>query len=235
MKKPKRPTEITGVYRWPQKSHHPCNAACKDRGAAGHGEDIRGLKHIGGVPVKTYRRAPNGPSTDELRKILHSVLEEYKPKSLRTELQAYFEDKDVGYLIWTPPYCPDLQPIELLWAYVKTRVAKDWFKGRKLRALFDQLMNAFYGGKKHGLEEEWKPVDAEFCGKIIGHAQKKGNWRITHDPLLSGMLGVTEGAQKFTLAEGAPLEGGSVDGLDLPEEEFDLDEINVEYDPEEVE
>jgi hypothetical protein len=91
-----------------------------------------------GVP-----RAPTGPSLDEMRACLQRELEEKHPHLLQTRLQKRFAELR-WQLIFTPPYCPELQPIELVWAYGKGHVARVYDTDRQLEQAGEQFRAALY-------------------------------------------------------------------------------------------
>jgi len=75
------------------------------------------------VPAHLFeaKRSEGGPSKDDLLAAVHKFLAEH-PGHNRTVMEQLMSDK--GYsLIYTPPFCPQVQPIELLWAEVKRYVA----------------------------------------------------------------------------------------------------------------
>ena len=154
----------------------------------------------------TYQRCPKGPSADEMRKHLHGIVSLH-PKDytrllsamdiLRQGKEPSADGSDPGWasfdIIWTPPYCPQVQPIELLWAYVKNRIARDWYTGRNMKGLLEQLFVVFYGGDRRpfGLWENalvYKPVDGELCQKIVGHTHKECQILIDRDEFLGGTI-----------------------------------------------
>jgi hypothetical protein len=69
------------------------------------------------------RRGKQGSvaSIRELQDAALAWLVEHKPTVLMNDLEALFEEKFQGRvrLAWTPPYCPELAPIELIWAQAK--------------------------------------------------------------------------------------------------------------------
>jgi hypothetical protein len=51
-----------------------------------------------------------------------------------------------GYeVLWTPPYCPDLQPIELFWVAGKNHVARHFYTGRTMKETVELLRDGWYG------------------------------------------------------------------------------------------
>jgi hypothetical protein len=93
-------------------------------------------------------------------------------------------------VLWTPPYCPDLQPIELLfWAAAKNHAAWMHFEGRKMKDAVGHLRAGWYGNANlfDDLGRELTDLDcvggdanhpykqAADCGKLWGHMIKKAN------------------------------------------------------------
>jgi hypothetical protein len=71
-------------------------------------------------------------------------LKENKPELL--ECQVEKELKDHGHrVLWTPPYCPELQPIELFWAAGKNHAAWMHYSGRTMKELVSNLREGWYG------------------------------------------------------------------------------------------
>jgi transposase len=63
-------------------------------------------------------------------------------------------------VLWTPPYMPDLQPIELLWARIKNAVARLAVLKRRPDEARRQTEAAF------------SEVDEEDCEKLVRHVEK---------------------------------------------------------------
>lgn len=89
-------------------------------------------------------------------------------RMLRTKDLSILKPR-VYKLIFTPPYSPQLQPVELFWAHGKAYVAREFFPGRTLGKARDQLRKGFYGDP----ESRGKGWAAADCGALIGHAEKK--------------------------------------------------------------
>uniref|UniRef100_A0A7R9ZC58 Tc1-like transposase DDE domain-containing protein n=1 Tax=Pseudictyota dubia TaxID=2749911 RepID=A0A7R9ZC58_9STRA len=105
-------------------------------------------------------------------------------------------------ILWTLPYCPDLQPIELFWAAAKNYAAQKYYSGRKVRAMIADLRDGWYGNvyrKDDGTEEIQKGEDDEIgvlekrgavnCAALIRHAVKCANERMRYLPGVSGEVG----------------------------------------------
>ena len=62
-----------------------------------------------------------------------------------TELHIAMKEKD-WMLIFTPPYRPQFQPIELVWRHGKGYAASQWSAGRSLKETYEDLCAGWYGG-----------------------------------------------------------------------------------------
>lgn len=118
-----------------------------------------------GVP-----RAPNGPSVEAMRCSLQKHLEVTRPDVITSDLKKFF-DKRGWELIFTPPYCPKLQPIELFWQQGKQFVANTYWHGRKFVDIPHWLRIGWYGGDdRHGCPKD--PVDV---AKLVKRSLKEAN------------------------------------------------------------
>ena len=111
-----------------------------------------------GAVYPAHRFASNrgtGPSKDALLAAVRKVVEE-RPGCNRTVVEQLLDAEQYS-IIYTPPYSPDLQPIELLWAYVKNRVARKSRHGRSLTECRQQAEDAF------------ESVTPMLCAKLIAH------------------------------------------------------------------
>lgn len=144
----------------------------------------------------TARGSKKAPYNPELLTALKDFLSSH-PEYQQDKLQNLFDSK--GYrLIYTPPYTPTTQPIELLWGEVKRRVADRFKYGRKIKETREQLLDAFYGILKmqdgdHSQEtkEEKKlrlGVTPELVQSFIRHANDCCEEFVKDDELLTGNL-----------------------------------------------
>ena len=67
-----------------------------------------------------YARFPTGPSSDELAAGTTAWLKANKPGVLDSKVEKAFRERE-WLIVWTPPYCPKFQPIELVWGVGKQR------------------------------------------------------------------------------------------------------------------
>ena len=84
-------------------------------------------------------------------------------------------------MLFTPPYCPDLQPIELWWAAGKNYAR--WCHPGHTRDLKTVVRDLRYGW--YGDGDEMEP--ANFAG-MVATAIKKANERVAADEFLSGTV-----------------------------------------------
>ena len=109
---------------------------------------------------------------EELRPAALRWFQMNKKEMLESDLVRKFR-KEEWHVLFTPPYCPDLQPIELFWA-----AGKNWARylntehRRSIEKCIEDLRAGWYGG---GAKE---PAD---CAKLVLHSLKKANERISKD------------------------------------------------------
>jgi len=96
-----------------------------------------------------------GPSKDDLLAAVQKWLDEH-PDQNRTVVEQLMSDAGHS-LVFTPPFCPEVQPIELLWAQVKRYVAE--------RSTHNRSMTEARGQTEHGFEQ----VSKLFCNSIVKH------------------------------------------------------------------
>jgi hypothetical protein len=101
------------------------------------------------------KKSMGGPSKEDLIAATAKWLDE-NPDHNRTVIEQLFDD--VGHtLVYTPPFCPEVQPIELLWAKVKRYVADRSLLGRSITEARQQT------------EEGFEQITKMFCNSIIKH------------------------------------------------------------------
>jgi hypothetical protein len=96
-----------------------------------------------------------GPSKDDLIKAVEDWLDEH-PDQNRTVVEQLMSDAGHS-LIFTPPFCPEVQPIELLWAAIKREVASQSTLNRSMTETRQQTEDAF------------EKINHIFCNSIIKH------------------------------------------------------------------
>ena len=155
-------------------------------------------KHLYRYAGPTFLKS-NKVSVDEMRTYALELVARKDPEKLVTELEHFASEHDI-MLMFTPPYSPDLQPIEVVWAIAKGRAAGLWIPKQKLRDTFDNLCKGFYGGATGFVEENEfgekkeiiiSPISTKTCKGLIKRVIENANRRIKNDPEM-GLSGTIE-------------------------------------------
>jgi transposase len=104
------------------------------------------------IPAAEFDK-PKKILIDEFRVSLLAWVTKNQPQLLDTELQGIFAEEEFQ-LIFTPPYCPKFQPIELLWRDSKNFVAKEYCINRNPRQTAHDLMDFWFGCEKSHIREK---------------------------------------------------------------------------------
>lgn len=121
-----------------------------------------------------HRKSNIAPSVVELSAALKVELVKH-PERQRTEVQRLFDERR-WQLIYTPPYTPEVQPIEKVWAYIKHFIASLFTPHRTASILLSHTILAFYGDPP----SIHPGVTAELCSSLIDHANEWCNQFIHH-------------------------------------------------------
>lgn len=132
------------------------------------------------------------PTLNELQLGFAAYLRDNNPQALECLVERCL--KDEGYdVLWTPPYTPDLQPIETYWAIGKNRVAENYYNGRSMKTTVEQLREAWYGNETMANKALCRIVQPANCSGITQKAISIANKRfIPLCPDLRGELGSLE-------------------------------------------
>jgi hypothetical protein len=128
------------------------------------------------------RSSKYAPSVDEMRKFMKEYLKQH-PEKNRTRLQECFV-KHGFELIFTPPYTPQTQPIELVWAHVKNYVARNTTIDTNVEVLTELLRKGFYGDPA----ADHEGVGASYAQRVIDSCRKWMNKFIKDDDDLEGTV-----------------------------------------------
>ena len=71
-------------------------------------------------------------------------MKRHKPKVLSYNVEKAVKDAG-GKVLWTPPYCPDLHPIELYWSAGKGNVSHNYYFVRRVKSSVYDLRYGWYG------------------------------------------------------------------------------------------
>jgi transposase len=109
------------------------------------------------VPAHLFEAAVSagGPSKDDLLAAVQKWLDEH-PDQNRTVVEQLMSDAGHA-LVYTPPFCPEVQPIELLWAAVKRYVADRCTHNRSMTETREQT------------EEAFEQITKMLCNSIVRH------------------------------------------------------------------
>jgi hypothetical protein len=109
------------------------------------------------VPAHLFEAAvgAGGPSKDDLIAATKKWLDEHSDAN-KTVVEQLMTDAGHS-LIYTPPFCPEVQPIELLWANVKRYVADHATHNRSVTEARQQT------------EEGFERITKLFCNNIVKH------------------------------------------------------------------
>jgi hypothetical protein len=114
----------------------------------------------------------------------------HKPDRLDCKVEKLM--KDAGHeILWTPPYCPDLQPIELFWAAGKNHAGMLHYEKRSMKDTVKHLREGWYGsfGAVGEEDDKKRPVD---CNKLYLTSIKYANTKFI--PMCKDSLSGTIGA-----------------------------------------
>ena len=129
-----------------------------------------------------------------------------------------------GGIIWTPPYCPKFQPIELVWGVGKQRAGTLCKPGRNEAKARKHLRRGWYGGKgKRSPRFEacnvrgcWQTAEREMNEWLAKDVQY--NPGLAGPRGLEGKLGSVAGAERWTTSSVdclciGDMEGGVLDDM----------------------
>jgi transposase len=112
-------------------------------------------------PKRTWQlhgRNKQAPLLEDLQAAVKSHLQQH-PGINKTKLDKLLQP--LGHsIVWTPPFVPEVQPIELVWAYVKTLVAQQYTLRRTVDTTRSQTDDAF------------QSITPEMIQKRIHHCHK---------------------------------------------------------------
>jgi transposase len=154
------------------------------------GEDYCRIMLNGSVDVfdRASAKNPMIPTSDELKLAILNYLKVHNKEVLECKVEQCLNDR--GHeVVWTPPYTPDLQPIELFWAAGKNHVALNSKFGITIKEVIGLLREGWYGKS----DEENNKLDEEFrkravrCNRLFQHTIKMANDKFV--PICSGING----------------------------------------------
>ena len=149
---------------------------------------------------------PFCPSKQEMQIGLVNWMKEQKPELLECKVEAYLKSR--GHeVLWTPPYCAKLQPIELFWAAGKNYAAENCWNGRNMKETVQLLREGWYGN-----EHLWpEGCDSSWIGE--------GNM-LRRKMVSASCAGMVAKAEEYMDKFFIPIAGfkGDIDNLQVPED-----------------
>ena len=119
-------------------------------------DDVEGVVDVGAAYrvdfeeetfLKSARASnPFIPTKRELQLSMVEYMKDHLPHLLECKVEKIMKERG-HHILWTPPYCPQLQPIELFWACGKNFVADSHYGGRTMKETVKHLRYGWYGNK----------------------------------------------------------------------------------------
>jgi hypothetical protein len=128
---------------------------------------------------------PRVATVQELKQSYMSWLKLNKPHRLECKFEKLLKDNDFEVL-WTPPYCPELQPIELFWVAGKNHAALLYEHPRTMKLTVQQLREGWYGSFEAVEEGETRRKRPVNCNKLYDTSIKFANEKFI--PMCQGSI-----------------------------------------------
>ena len=134
--------------------------------------------------LKANSSQANGlPTKPELQAATLLWFQQNRPDMLQAKLVNDFQKPERKWIVlFTPPYCADLQPIELFWAAGKNYARQKHEQGASLEKVVANLREGWYG--LPGVDGK----NVVNCNGMIMTAIKKANERVAADEYISGTV-----------------------------------------------
>lgn len=137
---------------------------------------------------------PFVPTLDELKIGILNYLKHQKPHLLECMVEKYLQDKGHS-ILWTPPYSPDLQPIELFWAAGKNHARNFVSAKTTMKETVHNVREGWYGNTElwdanvNNLQNDYRrqrklPAD---CNRLFQHTVEMANNKFI--PICGGISG----------------------------------------------
>ena len=135
---------------------------------------------------RSSKSRPRIASLQELKLSYVTWLKENKPELLACKIEKYLSDR--GHIVlWTPPYCPELQLIEIFWACGKNFVALNHRTDMKMKDVVQFLREGWYGnGDKYAAGHPLRKHEVN-CRGLWLHCLSDASKKIV--PLCGGIDG----------------------------------------------
>ena len=118
------------------------------------------------IAATASRSRPFTPSKQEPQLAVVAWMRKEKPELLACQVEQCLSSR--GHeVLWTPPHCAQLQPIELFWAAGKNYCADHCWNGRAMKQAVQLLREGWCGNEDHWVDGE------EFFGEGLMKRRKR--------------------------------------------------------------
>ena len=133
------------------------------------------------------KQKPRVASVEELRLSFVTWLQKNKPSLLHCAVELLLKSNN-HRILWTPAYCPDLQPAELFWAAGKNNIAGLLIGGQKIKDAAMHLREGWYGTRGNHPPSDTRYHVETNCRKLVKTLMDFGNNKFV--PMCDGISGV---------------------------------------------
>ena len=135
---------------------------------------------------RASKKEPRIGNRRELQIAYLRWLKENKPRKLECAFETRM--KEQGYrVLWTPPYCPKLQPIEIFWANGKNHVADMYDNNTTMKDVVRRLQDGWYGNDDHLTATDVEYSTGTTCSGLVKKAVDAADKEFI--PLCPGITG----------------------------------------------
>jgi hypothetical protein len=132
---------------------------------------------------------PHIPSAKELAQAAFTWVKTNKPHLLFTDLQKYSKANGIT-LIFTVPYAPESQPIEMVWGAMKEHMSFAYDGDKETETIMERIRTALY--EKCSLRMTSVTEENAYAARYISHATRWGTENLgtkVSDLVVGGALG----------------------------------------------
>jgi hypothetical protein len=96
------------------------------------------------IAMSASASRPFSPNAQELKLAIVAWMKQEKPELLHCQVENLMKER--GHIcLWLPPYCPELQPIELFWGAGKNYAADHYWNGRTMKETVQLVREGWHG------------------------------------------------------------------------------------------
>jgi DDE superfamily endonuclease len=140
------------------------------------------------------KNKPFSPTVDELRIGILNYIKEHKPHLLECKVEKELNSNQ-HEILWTPPYTPEMQPIELWWGAAKNYVRYLSTNKSTMKETVENVREGWYGNAiqwdrgtyKYKDDYRRQRKEAVDCSRLFKHVIKITNNK--YIPICEGITG----------------------------------------------